>query len=75
VIELAVNRLLHGDVRTTRNGTRVALREDLGDSRKKAKAYWPERRGGCRCWSMKSRAECSHEIAAALHRIMREPGP
>jgi hypothetical protein len=69
LVELAVNRLTHGDVVTTKYGTRVALRRDLGDDRSVsgATAYWPSR-GGCRCRAKTSRGVCSHEVAAQLYR-------
>ncbi len=65
LIEIAVNRIEHGDVTDTRFGTRVALREDLQDNRGRAKAYWPDN-GGCKCYRKKSTGQCSHEVAAKL---------
>jgi hypothetical protein len=66
---LAIDRLAHGDVTQTRFGVRVALRPDLDDDRSAsgANAYWPEK--GCTCWSMKTRRECSHHVAATLFKI------
>ncbi len=76
--DLAINRLANGDVTDTQYGVRVALREDLGDDRISAGAYWPrvgeeyEARRRCLCRSMKSRGFCSHDLAA---RILRYTEP
>jgi hypothetical protein len=69
LVDLAVNRLIHGDVTSTQYGIRVALRADLGDDRSasQSNAYWPE--DACRCWSMKARGECSHELAMMIFTV------
>jgi hypothetical protein len=66
LIELALDRLDHDDVRETRHGFRVALRPDLGDNRVEAEAYWPMHDGGCSCYSAKSRGVCSHRLAVEI---------
>lgn len=66
MIELAAKRLHLGTVSDTRFGTRVELA--LGDERGSAEAYWPDREGGCLCYSHKSRGRCSHELAARVVR-------
>lgn len=73
LVDRAVDRLAHGDVTITRYGVRVALRGDLGDNRSAsgAGAYWPERDGGCLCWSKKKSGQCSHELAAFLRATER----
>jgi hypothetical protein len=70
-IDLAINRLMHKDdngwdVTFTRYGWRVACRPDLGDDRAVGTAYWPNKQGGCRCRSYKSRGTCSHALAVLL---------
>ena len=68
LVDLALNRLAHGDVLRTRYGVRVQVRQDLGDDRtaSRSEAYWPWAASGCRCWSMKTRGRCSHDLAARL---------
>jgi len=68
LIARAVNRLEHGDVKITQYGVRVALREDLGDDRVSANAYWPEGRRHCLCFYHKQNGQCSHELAAMMIR-------
>jgi hypothetical protein len=69
--DLAVSRLSNGDVSETKYGIRVAVREDLGDDRVEAAAYWPANRA-CLCYSRKSRGYCSHELAVAIFTFERE---
>lgn len=59
---VATKRLEAGTVRSTQYGTRVACREEFGDNRNAAAAYWPG--NGCKCWAAKKSGACSHELAA-----------
>jgi hypothetical protein len=68
---LAVNRLANGDVKDTGYGLRVECRDDLGDDRIAAAAYWPDNRA-CLCRSMKTRKCCSHDLAARIFKFADE---
>lgn len=69
LIERAVKRLEADDVRLTKYGMRVQCRDDLGDNRQAAAAYWPrlvDDEWSCKCWSWKADGQCSHVIAVRV---------
>ena len=76
VVDEALNRLESGDVSTTRFGTGVRMRDDLGDDlpQSGSNAFWPIWVGSCSflhpvcvCAQMRRDAICSHAIAAWIY--------